>query len=108
MKVALNTIEQTKHNEKQNKKYHTVGKFQKSNWGIIERDKIYIPKTQIHDCSLSWIGTSISIQSGGVKLVILAQTLNTHFRITKSSTNFHLIPIPDPVVWSVRGTVPTP
>jgi len=26
--VALNTIEQTKHNEKLNKKYHTVGNFQ--------------------------------------------------------------------------------
>ena len=57
------------------KKYHTVGKSQKSNWGIIERDKIYIPSTQIHDCSLSWLGTNTSIQSGGVKLVVLAQTL---------------------------------
>jgi hypothetical protein len=36
---------------------------------IIERSKIDTPSTQIHDLSLSWLGTDTSIKSGGVKLV---------------------------------------
>ena len=46
------------------------------------RDKIDTPKTpnaQIHDQSLSWLGTGTSIISGWVELVLWAQTL----RITK-------------------------
>lgn len=33
------------------------------------------PNTQIHDISISWRGTGISIKSGGVKLVLRAQNL---------------------------------
>ena len=41
----------------------------------IKRDNIDTPNTQIHDRSLSWLGTGTSIkQCGGVKLVIWAQT----------------------------------
>lgn len=34
------------------------------------------PSTQIHDRSLSWLGTGISRKSGGVKLVSWTQTQN--------------------------------
>ena len=40
----------------------------------IVRDKIDTPNTQICDRSLSWLGTSTSIKSGRVKLVLWAQT----------------------------------
>jgi hypothetical protein len=55
-------------------KYNTVGTVPKSNIRIVERGKSDIPNTQIHDRSLSWIGTGISIKSGGVKLVLWAQS----------------------------------
>ena len=50
-------------------KYHSVGTFPKSNSKIVERCKIDTPNTQIHDRSLSWLGTGTPIKSGGVKLV---------------------------------------
>jgi len=56
------------------KKHHTVGTVPKPNRKIPERDIIDTPNTQIHDCSLSWLGTDISIISGGVKLVLLTRT----------------------------------
>jgi hypothetical protein len=40
----------------------------KSNRKIEERGKIATPNTQIHDTSLSWLGTSASIKRGGVEL----------------------------------------
>jgi hypothetical protein len=40
---------------------------------IIERDKIDTPNTQIHDRSLSCLGTGTSIKSGRVKLILWAQ-----------------------------------
>jgi hypothetical protein len=46
-------------------KYHTVGTIPKSNIKIVERGKIDISNTQIHDCPLSWLGTDTSIKSGG-------------------------------------------
>jgi hypothetical protein len=46
----------------------------KSNIKIVERGKIDTPNSQIHDRSLSWLGTVILIKSGGVKLVLWAQT----------------------------------
>ena len=46
----------------------------KSNRKIIERGKIYTSYKQIHDCSLSWLGTDISVKSDRVKLVLWAQT----------------------------------
>jgi len=36
---------------------------------IVERGKIDTPNIQIHDGSLSWVGTDTSIKSGGVQLV---------------------------------------
>jgi hypothetical protein len=56
------------------KYYHTLGTVPKSNKNITESDKIDILNTQIHDCSLSWLGTGTSIKSGRVKLVLLAYT----------------------------------
>jgi len=46
-----------------------VGTIPKSNRKIVKREKIDIPNTQIHDCSLLCLGTGTSIKSGGVKLV---------------------------------------
>jgi hypothetical protein len=37
--------------------------------------EIHTPNTQIHDRSLSWLGTGNLIKSDGVKLVLWAQTL---------------------------------
>ena len=36
---------------------------------MVERGKIYTPKTQIPNCSLIWLGTGTSIKGGGNKLV---------------------------------------
>ena len=55
-------------------KYHTLGTIPKSNIKIVERGKIDTSNTQIHDRSLSCLGTSSSITSGGLKLVLLTQT----------------------------------
>ena len=57
-----------------NTKYSNVGTILKFNRTIIERGEIYILNTQIHDRSFSCLGTGTSIKSGGVKLVIWAQT----------------------------------
>jgi hypothetical protein len=54
--------------------YHTVGTVPKSNIKIVERGKIDTLNTLIHDCLLSCLGTVTSIKSGGVKLVLWAQT----------------------------------
>jgi hypothetical protein len=60
-----------------NEKYHSVGTVQKSNRKIVERNTS-TPNTQIHDRSLSWLGTGISIKcDNGVNLVLWTQTL-TH------------------------------
>ena len=56
------------------KKYHIVRKIPKSNIKIEERATIDHSNTQIHDCSLSWLGTGTSITSGGIKLVLWVQT----------------------------------
>ena len=42
------------------KKYHTVRTFPKSSIKIVERGKIDIPNTQIHDCSLARFDTGSS------------------------------------------------
>ena len=46
------------------------------------------PNTHIHDCPISYLGTCISINSGGVKLVLYAQTstLSQTARTCMSST----------------------
>ena len=48
-------------NKIKNKKYHTIRTILKSKVKIIERGTIYTPNTQIHDLSLSWLGTGTSI-----------------------------------------------
>jgi hypothetical protein len=45
----------------ENKKCSTVGSIPKSNIKIVERGKIDTINTQIHDCSLSWLGNSYCI-----------------------------------------------
>jgi hypothetical protein len=57
-----------------NQRYHTVGRILKSNIKIIGSCKIYTPSTQAHGCSLSWLGTGTSIEGGGDKLVVWAET----------------------------------
>jgi len=42
---------------------------------MTERGKIDTPKTRIHDRSLSWLGTGISIKCVGIKLVLWTLTL---------------------------------
>jgi hypothetical protein len=39
---------------------------------IIERGKIDTPKPQIHDCSLSWLGTDMNYNE--IKLIVCDQT----------------------------------
>ena len=55
---------------KNKKKYHTVGTVPNSNRKIVERGTTDTPNRQLHDRSLSWLGTGISIKSGGVKLAL--------------------------------------
>jgi len=47
--------------------------FQKFNTKNVESVTIDTPNIQIHDSTLSWLGTGTSIKSGGVKLVVLAK-----------------------------------
>ena len=60
-----------------NQNYHTVGTVQSSNRKILERVKINTPNTQIHDRSLSSLGSYTSITSvggGGGMLFLLDDT----------------------------------
>ena len=54
-------------NKMKNKKYHTVRQIPKSNIKVVERDKF--DNTQIHDLSLSWLGTGTCtlMKSGEVR-----------------------------------------
>jgi hypothetical protein len=45
---------------------------------IVERGNIDTPNTQIHDLSLLWYGTGISIHSGGVKSALRAHVSALH------------------------------
>jgi len=49
-----------------NKKYDTVGTVPKSNRKIVKRGKIDLPNTQIHDCSVSLLGTYVLIKVAGL------------------------------------------
>jgi hypothetical protein len=60
---------QVSSNEKQ-EKYHTVGTISKSNIKIVERGKIDITNTQIHDRSLSCLGTGTSINMAGLRYLL--------------------------------------
>ena len=48
--------------------------------------KIDTPYTEIHDRSLSWLGTGTSIKKYGVKQVLWAQRQLNH-----TGTNFHTV-----------------
>jgi hypothetical protein len=50
-----------------------VSKLTKCNRNIVERGRMDTPNIQIHDCSLSWLGTGTSIKSGRIRLVLLAE-----------------------------------
>jgi hypothetical protein len=43
-------------------KYHPVGMIPKSKFKIVRSNKIDTPNTQVHDRSLSWLGTAVFIQ----------------------------------------------
>jgi hypothetical protein len=43
------------------KKYRTIGTILNANIKTVERDKIDFPKIQIHDGSLSWLGTDMNL-----------------------------------------------
>jgi hypothetical protein len=49
-----------------NSSKNSVGTVPKSNRKIIERGKIYITNTQIHDYSFFWLGTDTSIKNCGL------------------------------------------
>jgi len=51
-------------------------KIPKSNIEMVERSTLGTPNTLLHHRSLSWLGTSTSIQSGGVKLVLWIKPLS--------------------------------
>jgi hypothetical protein len=57
-------------NQMKNGKYHAIGTVPKSNIKIVERGKIDMPNTQIHECSPTWLGTYTSIN----QLVLWGQT----------------------------------
>ena len=54
----------------ENKIYHTVGTFPKSNLKNVVRVKINISNTPVHDRPLYLLCTDTSIKSGGVNLVL--------------------------------------
>lgn len=60
-------------NKMENNNFHTVGTILKSHIKLVERCKIDNLNTQIHDCSLSWLGPGTLIKSGGGKLVLCTQ-----------------------------------
>jgi hypothetical protein len=64
-----------------NKEYHTIAK---SNIKIVERGKIDTPNTQIHDTSLSWLGTDTSLKGGGVKVVTESE-INAFFHLCQAN-----------------------
>ena len=65
-------------NQMQNKKYHTVGTIPKK---YTKKEAKSILLTQIHDRSLSWLGTGTSIKSGEIKLILwtFAELVITNF-----------------------------
>ena len=52
---------------------HIFGKITKSNWQLVERDKIDNHSTNIHDRPRFWLGTGTVIKSHEDKLIVCAQ-----------------------------------
>jgi hypothetical protein len=69
-------------NEKQ--KHDTVGIVPRASRKFAKRDKMDIPSTYIHDRSLSWLGTNISIKISGIKLSSLL-----YMTVSSGSVCFH-------------------
>jgi hypothetical protein len=59
----------------------------KSNIKIVERGKIDVLNTQIHDRTFSWLGTGTSVESCGVQLLLSVQT-STQKRIISICYNY--------------------
>jgi hypothetical protein len=57
-------------------KIKNAGKVLKCNRNILEISKFDTPNTQIHNRSLSWLGTDTSVKSDGVVVVVLAQNIS--------------------------------
>jgi hypothetical protein len=51
-------------------KSHIVGTVQTSNRKFVETEATSIPSDTPHDHSFSWFGTGMSVQSGGIELVL--------------------------------------
>ena len=73
-----------------NKKDHTVRTISKSNIKIVDRGEIDTCNTQIHDRSLFLLGTGTSVNSGGAKLVLWAQTSPLGEMMLSHARAFHL------------------
>jgi hypothetical protein len=72
----IKTTNATLSRQYQNNKYHTVETISKQqiphcrdNIKFVERGKKYTLKSQIHDCTLSWLGTCASTTSSALNLV---------------------------------------
>ena len=65
------------------------GLLKKLNSKIVERGKIDTLSAHIHDQSLSWLGTSTSIENGRIYVVLWAQTL--HKTIFDCTLNIFMI-----------------
>jgi hypothetical protein len=57
-------------------KIKNTGKVLKCNRKILEISKFDTPNTQIHNRSLSWLGTDTSVKSDGDIVVLLAQNIS--------------------------------
>ena len=76
MKIKKRKNKEKNIQSKKNNPKHICHIVPNSNPKIVERGKIDIHRTQIHDCLLLWLGTCISIlKNGEVKLVLRAQNL---------------------------------
>ena len=82
-------------NKMKNKPYQTALTVPIANGQIKERGNVDTLNTQIHDSTLTCLGTGTSIKRGGVKLVLLAQTspinpvMQVFQRVSKMSTLTH-------------------
>ena len=102
--MVLDTLKQT--NKLKTKQNHCRN-ISKLNWGIIERDKIYIPNTNTWLLTfLTWYKLFNTNWRG--KASCIGTDLIYSLPEDEVIYKFKLIPIPDPVVWSVYGTLPKP
>jgi hypothetical protein len=65
LKIKKTNRQGKKHTKQQQKNQPKANIVPNSNPKIVERGKIDIHRTQIHDCLLLWLGTCISIIKNG-------------------------------------------